>query len=127
MQPRILILLAATLASAAAWTTAPSTPRLSLALHAHRPPSTPRWAHSVKVDEFVEATLDHHNNESSTLVPTLQTTEPDYDSLTKKVLNGAILAISFGYAAYTILNIDHGMTRGWTQGEIAMRIPVSGR
>lgn len=42
----------------------------------------------------------------------------------KKIMNGLLLAASFGFAAYTILNIDHGMTRGWTQSEIAMRIPL---
>jgi len=55
----------------------------------------------------------------------LQTpTSPDYDVLATKIFNGLILAVSFGYAAYTIFNIDHGMTRGWTQSEIAMRIPL---
>lgn len=44
--------------------------------------------------------------------------------VTKKVLNALLLAASFGFAAYTILNIDQGMTRGWTQSEIAMRIPL---
>lgn len=44
--------------------------------------------------------------------------------ITKKILNGLLLAASFGYAAYTIFNIDAGMTRGWTQQEIAMRIPL---
>lgn len=43
---------------------------------------------------------------------------------TKMILNGLLLASSFGFAAYTIFNIDSGMTRGWTQGEIAMRIPL---
>jgi len=45
-------------------------------------------------------------------------------SMVKKVLNGLLLAASFGFAAYTIFNIDNGMTRGWTQSEIAMRIPL---
>lgn len=54
----------------------------------------------------------------------MQKTEPDYQELGKKVLNGLILSVSFGYALYTIFNIDHGMTRGWTQSEIAMRIPL---
>ena len=51
-------------------------------------------------------------------------TETDWEQIGSKVLNGAILAVSFGYALYTIFNIDHGMTRGWTQSEIAMRIPL---
>jgi protein Mpv17 len=48
----------------------------------------------------------------------------DYDELVQKIINGLILAFSFGYAIYIVFNIDHGMTRGWTQSEIAMRIPL---
>lgn len=48
----------------------------------------------------------------------------DYDLLRKNIFNAALLGLTFGYAAYTIFNIDHGMTRGWTQSEIAMRIPL---
>jgi hypothetical protein len=33
----------------------------------------------------------------------------------KKAINALILTASFGFALYQILNIDHGMTRGWTQ------------
>ena len=42
----------------------------------------------------------------------------------EKLINGVFLAACFGYAAYVILNIDHAMSRGWTQSEIAMRIPL---
>jgi protein Mpv17 len=43
---------------------------------------------------------------------------------TKQVINGILLVVTFGWVAWTILTIDSGMTRGWTQSEIAMRIPV---
>ncbi|GAX24839.1 protein Mpv17 [Fistulifera solaris] len=42
----------------------------------------------------------------------------------EKLFNALLLTASFGFAGYTILNIDSGMTRGWTQNEIAMRIPL---
>ena len=45
-------------------------------------------------------------------------------SNTQKIINAVFLAVSFGYALYEVLNIDHGMTRGWTASEIAMRIPL---
>jgi hypothetical protein len=48
----------------------------------------------------------------------------DEEIIKQKILNGVLLAVTFGYAAYTIFNIDAGMTRGWTQSEIAMRIPL---
>jgi protein Mpv17 len=44
--------------------------------------------------------------------------------LQQQVINGMFLAAAFGYALYTILDIDHGMTRGWSASEIAMRIPL---
>ena len=44
--------------------------------------------------------------------------------LSQKIINGVFLAAAFGYALFTILNIDHGLTRGWSAGEIAMRIPL---
>lgn len=69
--------------------------------------------------------------EPSFLVPFLRSNswsanykEVQNAEMQKKIVNFFILAASFGYAAYTILNIDHGMTRGWTQSEIAMRIPA---
>lgn len=44
--------------------------------------------------------------------------------LTSKVLNAILLLACFGFAAYSIVNVDSGMTRGWTMGEKAMRIPL---
>ncbi len=47
------------------------------------------------------------------------------ENFSKETLfNALLLTASFGFAGYTILNIDSGMTRGWTQNEIAMRIPL---
>lgn len=37
--------------------------------------------------------------------------------------NFLLLASAFGFALYTILTIDNGMTRGWTAEEIITRIP----
>ena len=45
-------------------------------------------------------------------------------SAEQKVINLLFLSAAFGYAIYTILNIDNGMTRGWSASEIAMRIPL---
>ena len=42
----------------------------------------------------------------------------------QKLLNAVLLILSFGWALYTILKVDEGMTRGWTQQEIMMRIPI---
>lgn len=42
-------------------------------------------------------------------------TRDDYEELLRKTVNALILTISFGSAIYAILNIDAGMTRGWTQ------------
>eukprot|EP00529_Nitzschia_sp_RCC80_P018927 CAMPEP_0113498460 /NCGR_PEP_ID=MMETSP0014_2-20120614/31190_1 /TAXON_ID=2857 /ORGANISM="Nitzschia sp." /LENGTH=513 /DNA_ID=CAMNT_0000392497 /DNA_START=299 /DNA_END=1840 /DNA_ORIENTATION=+ /assembly_acc=CAM_ASM_000159 len=45
-------------------------------------------------------------------------------SVQQKAINLLFLSAAFGYSIYTILNIDHGMTRGWSATEIAMRIPL---
>jgi hypothetical protein len=39
----------------------------------------------------------------------------DYDKVLHKILNGIILTLAFGSAIYAVVNIDAGMTRGWTQ------------
>jgi protein Mpv17 len=45
-------------------------------------------------------------------------------SLQQKFINLVFLSAAFGYAVYTIFNIDSGMTRGWTMQEQVMRIPL---
>ena len=45
-------------------------------------------------------------------------------TVASKVFNFALLAISFCYVFSSVFNIDKGMTRGWTPGEIGMRIPL---
>jgi protein Mpv17 len=48
----------------------------------------------------------------------------DYHEVMNKTFNAALLFSCFAYAAYTIFSIDASLTRGWTQTEIAMRIPI---
>lgn len=48
----------------------------------------------------------------------------DAAEITQKVINAVVLIVSFGFALHTVLNIDHEITRGWTQQEIAMRVPL---
>jgi protein Mpv17 len=50
--------------------------------------------------------------------------EHDDLSMQQKVINLLFLSAAFGYAIYTIFNIDSGMTRGWTAQEQLMRIPL---
>lgn len=45
-------------------------------------------------------------------------------SNTQLIINGVLLAAAFGFALYTMLTIDSDITRGWTQSEIVMRIPM---
>jgi protein Mpv17 len=61
--------------------------------------------------------------DAAAMAVSLQTVQQNEDIQTK-IFNALLLAACFGFAAYTILNIDNGMTRGWTQSEIAMRIPL---
>jgi len=41
----------------------------------------------------------------------------------ERIINACLLFAAFGFAAHTILDVDHGMTRGWTQKEIVLRLP----
>ena len=60
--------------------------------------------------------LDTPARTLTSLVPSLSHLSPaEMEDLMRKVINGIILTISFGSAMYAILNIDAGMTRGWTQ------------
>ena len=71
------------------------------------------------------AVEDQENTPELVLENTTVTADSGLDlSLQQKVINGVFLAAAFGYAVFTILNVDAGMTRGWTASEIAMRIPL---
>jgi len=50
--------------------------------------------------------------------------EEEVSKMTPKVLNAFLLVACFGFVTYSILNVDQGMTRGWTITEKAMRIPL---
>ena len=56
-------------------------------------------------------------------IPPLEEAKID-PQLTPKAFNFALLLLSFGFAFYSILNVDDGMTRGWSISEKAMRIPL---
>ena len=101
-------------------------------VYKYRPSLLVRGASTVK-QSFQEAlasteslTLNAtvHSENESIPAAAAQNAETDPDETKQKIINGILLAVSFGYAAFTILNIDSGMTRGWTQSEIAMRIPL---
>jgi protein Mpv17 len=48
----------------------------------------------------------------------------DTEELLEKAMNACLLLVAFGFSFYTMVTIDHEFTRGWTQQEIAMRIPL---
>jgi protein Mpv17 len=48
----------------------------------------------------------------------------DTEELIEKAMNACLLLAAFGFSFYTMVTIDHEFTRGWTQQEIAMRIPL---
>eukprot|EP00521_Asterionellopsis_glacialis_P006285 CAMPEP_0195281478 /NCGR_PEP_ID=MMETSP0707-20130614/767_1 /TAXON_ID=33640 /ORGANISM="Asterionellopsis glacialis, Strain CCMP134" /LENGTH=410 /DNA_ID=CAMNT_0040340363 /DNA_START=218 /DNA_END=1450 /DNA_ORIENTATION=+ len=74
-------------------------------------------------------TIAAENDEQETSANVVETTEEltlevTERSSAEKVLNAVLLMTCFGYAFFVIFNIDSGMTRGWTQSEIAYRIPL---
>eukprot|EP00526_Cylindrotheca_closterium_P018332 CAMPEP_0113626140 /NCGR_PEP_ID=MMETSP0017_2-20120614/13514_1 /TAXON_ID=2856 /ORGANISM="Cylindrotheca closterium" /LENGTH=358 /DNA_ID=CAMNT_0000536301 /DNA_START=424 /DNA_END=1500 /DNA_ORIENTATION=- /assembly_acc=CAM_ASM_000147 len=81
-----------------------------------------RLAATAVDDSLVES--KSKESQPPSLPPTNNNNEGEELDIASRVINFVFLALAFGYAAYTILNIDNGMTRGWTTGEIAMRIPL---
>lgn len=61
------------------------------------------------------------NNDFNNKPQKQQQKEPQ---LTSKAFNATFLMLCFGFAAYSILTVDEGMTRGWSIPEKAMRIPL---
>ena len=77
-------------------------------------------------DNLVEQAEDTNDscevtNDSISNIPSDAVVLPDNVT---KIGNAVLLIVSFGWALYTILKVDEGMTRGWTQQEIMMRIPI---
>lgn len=58
------------------------------------------------------------------LIRFLYTRDSNGQTLASKLVNLVLLAGSFGYVFALVFNIDEGMTRGWSPGEITMRIPL---
>lgn len=79
--------------------------------------------YSYKPLEASAVTL-HEEDSGDIADPLIVDPKTEIDDVAKTIFNGLLLSLSFGFAAYTILNIDAGMTRGWTQSEIAVRIPL---
>eukprot|EP00980_Cylindrotheca_fusiformis_P027919 scaffold22568_cov125-Cylindrotheca_fusiformis.AAC.16 len=75
-----------------------------------------------KSDTTTTKDMEHQSSSRPPLVPK-SPFDPE-DDMSSKVINFLFLAAAFGYATYTIFSIDSGLTRGWTTGEIAMRIPL---
>ena len=57
--------------------------------------------------------MPSHDNETATL-----------EKQPNKALNAFILILCFAFVTNLVLNVDEGMTRGWTMTEKAMRIPL---
>jgi len=85
------------------------------------------------------ATLETNGGTTtSTTALSASNNEPDYppfiqflyqkdtngQTLASKLVNFTLLALSFGYVFASVFYIDKGMTRGWSPGEITMRIPL---
>ena len=82
-------------------------------------------SYAVSVESSTESAADapYLETPAATLVPPASLVPgladmmvpEDYEKLMHKLVNGIILTVAFGSAIYAILNIDAGMTRGWTQ------------
>ena len=104
-----------------------STSSLSTRLLSSSSPSLTRLSVSVVdssvADRQYDQALPLEEEIDVGIVDVIPYVEPPLDT-TQRTINAVFLTASFGYALYTIFNIDHGMTRGWSSSEIAMRIPL---
>jgi len=87
-------------------------------------PATAKASTAVAPSVEVAAAKTEGDDEVPELVKALFRRDESGRTPLAKLFNAALLAASFGYVAYTVLNIDRGMTRGWTAAEIGMRIPL---
>jgi protein Mpv17 len=94
------------------------------ALHSAATSSTPKSPEGLGSDDRLQLPPEHIASPNPQLPPFFQLDQNGDIDWTKNVVNALILLVTLGYAAYTILDVDHGMTRGWTPEEIAMRIPL---
>ncbi len=80
--------------------------------------------HATKIDADPKIDLAVEDPSLSPLPETSSTQNETPSTNTNKVLNALLLLACFGFVTYSVLNVDNGMTRGWTMGEKAMRIPL---
>jgi protein Mpv17 len=80
----------------------------------------------VSMENYDENSFNSSNNKLKTVSTTTKSINGESSELStqQKVINALFLSAAFGYGIYTILNIDSGLTRGWSASEIAMRIPL---
>ncbi len=71
-----------------------------------------------------ESILHQESLEEQLQPPSCSSTSKEPQQLTSKAFNVSFLILCFGFAAYSILTVDEGMTRGWSMTEKAMRIPL---
>lgn len=77
-----------------------------------------------QADVVVQSNDSQENNDYPAIIKFLFDKDDKGQTLASKLFNVALLAASFGYVFVSVFTIDRGMTRGWTAGEIGMRIPL---
>jgi protein Mpv17 len=79
----------------------------------------------VQADAMVNGALAaSYDQDYPALIKFLYKKDDNGQTVASKLFNLALLAISFSYVFFSVFNIDKGMTRGWTPGEISLRIPL---
>jgi protein Mpv17 len=79
----------------------------------------------VQADAMVYGALPaSYDQDYPALIKFLYKKDDNGQTVASKLFNLALLAISFSYVFFSVFNIDKGMTRGWTPGEISLRIPL---
>jgi protein Mpv17 len=81
----------------------------------------------VQADAIVKGALvagSYESEDYPAFIIFLYKKDGNGQTVASKLFNFALLAISFSYVFFSVFTIDKGMTRGWTPGEISLRIPL---
>lgn len=77
-----------------------------------------------KSEKELSASQSSDATDDSTINSTIALMMEEISNInSERIINACFLFVAFGFALHTLLDVDHGMTRGWTQKEVMLRLP----
>ena len=78
----------------------------------------------IQADAMANLAESYESSDYPAFIRFLYSKDVNGQTVASKLFNFALLVMSFSYVFFSVFNIDKGMTRGWTPGEISLRIPL---